>query len=231
MKFEYLDNLIDWEWWPLLIMERDFLSTVVRLFCFFGDDNLYDGKKKIRKVKDQFPIKVFGRDLLVNGEFVNELLGIDKVDGPKSIPHGFNYVKACQVVYKNKNLTEFVGDVKKFDVHTRILHLIITHTLNPRQGGHAVVNREYIFWLCKITQGNPLNLGEFIVQRMVKGVGWCKSVNDYMLPCGKFVSQLIEKVVGPFPRDELSEPGIGKAKIDKGDLKQMKFKYHPSRME
>lgn len=240
VKFAYLDDFIAWGWLDLMKMDRDILTDAVRLFYFFGDDNLYDAKKKkVGKLKDEFSTKVFGRDVVLNGELVNDLLGIKRVDGPRVAPSNFNYLEACKVVYKDANLRKVVLDVKKFDVDTRLLHLMLSHTINARQGGYADVNKDDIFWMYHIMIGNPPNLGELMVQRMVRGVGWCRSNDKYHLPFGKFVSALIEKIVGTIPKDELREPGIGKAIIDAGALKQMKFKkiqesgmwYKPRREE
>lgn len=62
---------------------------------------------------------------------------------------------------------------------------------------------------------------------MVKGVEWCRS-NDKkcVLPYGKFVSQMIEKLHGNIPTSELREPGIGLAMIDEAALKVMHFKFN-----
>lgn len=218
-------------------LERDVFPCAVRLFYFFCDTNEYDdkGKKKGSKFKDHFSTQVFGEEVEVDDVLINELLGIKHVSGPKSVPHDFNntskLVEACQLVYNDRDLTGFVNKVGKFDVHTRILHLMISHTFNPRQGGHVVVNKEDIFWMSQIMKGNPPNLREFIAQRMVKGIGWCRSNDKYLLPYGKFVSLMIEKINEVIPTDEERIPGIEMAKLGVAGLHLMKFKYDPVTFE
>lgn len=165
VKFKYLEDLKTWGWWDLLSMERDVFPCAIRLFYFFGDDHEYNdnGKRLETKYKDQFTIMVFGEEVVVNGELIIDLLGIKHTSGPSKVPNDFNntikVVEACRVAYNNEGLDSFVNKVGDFNIHARILHLMISHTLNARQGIHAIVNKEYVFWMSQIMMGNPPNLG------------------------------------------------------------------------
>lgn len=73
--------------------------------------------------------------------------------------------------------------------------------------------------------GTPPNLGEFIAQKMVKNVAYCRSAkNNFTLPYGRMVNTIIESIVEVIPREELREVKEGTRKLNESDLKNMKFK-------
>lgn len=97
---------------------------------------------------------------------LNRFLKIQKF----SIPSNFNIVEACRLVYKDPTMEGFVKKVNRFDVHTRLLHLMVAQTLNPRAENYAHVNNEEIYWLSRIIERKPSNVGEHIARRMVKAM-------------------------------------------------------------
>lgn len=237
VKFEYLDRLKSWGWWNLMSLNREILSEGVRLFYFFGDEHERNdrGQGLESRYKNQFTIMVYGEKVVINGALINDSLDITHRQGPTSIPPRFsstpNALHAAQVVFRNPYLTEFVSKPKDLDIHARILHLMITHTLNPRQGNHAVITKEDAFWMSHIMSGIPPNLSEFIAQKLVKGVEMCRNVEDNRgrggLPYGELVSFLIEKIHGTIPISELQEPVRGMAMLDVAGLGMMDFVQNP----
>lgn len=79
---------------------------------------------------------VYGEKVVVNGGLINDLLEITHRSGPSTIPRKFNCtrdaIEAAQVIFRNPNLNEFVSKPKDLDIHVRILHLMVSHTLNHR---------------------------------------------------------------------------------------------------
>lgn len=212
VKFEFLDNLKKWGWWKLLSLDNEIISEGVRILYHFGDDHQRNdrGQRLEARYKDQFTTMVYGERVVVNGDLINNFLGITERRGPKTIPtrsHSTpNALHAAQVIFRNPNLTEFVRKPKDLDIHARILHLMVSHTLNPRQGSHVVITKEVAFLMSHIMSDFPPNLGEFIAQKMVKEVEMCRSVEDNrggVLPFGKLVSALIEDIHGTILISEL----------------------------
>lgn len=236
VKFEYLNNLKRWGWWNLLSLDNEIMSEGVRLFYFFGDEHERNdrGQKLVTKCKGQFITKVYGQEVVVNGDLINDFLGITERRGPKTIPSRFHStpgaLTAAREIFKNQNLEAFVSKPKNLDIHARILHLMFTHTLNPRQGNHAVITKEDAFLMSHVMNGFPPNLGEFIAQKMVKRVEICRELDDNKgggLPFWKLVSSLIEYIHGTIPISEVREPARGMAPLDVAGLGVMDFIRDP----
>lgn len=150
VKFSYLEKFEEWGWWPLLASSRDILTDVAKVFYFFGNETEYNDKgKKMGLFKDSFVTKVFDVQIEITVKKINKMLGIKHVSRPKSIPHDFNFVEACRVVYDDPRITEFVGKVRKLNVRNRILHLMFSHTLIPKKGGMRTFPRKKIFGCIK----------------------------------------------------------------------------------
>lgn len=177
---------------------------LLRHSSFFGDDNEYnDDGVKVGTYKDHFSTKVLKKMIDVNSTMMNQFLGIRNTSGDTFIPRDFNLVASCRLVYKNEKISTFVDKVNDFDVHTHIPHLMIVETLNPRVGSYANMKQDEMFWLSRIIENRPPNLGEFIVRRMIKAIGrYQKDKNNNGLPFGRLVSHLIENNRCVIPRAE-----------------------------
>lgn len=88
-----------------------------------------------------------------------------------------------------------------------------------------MIIKEDAFWMAHIMSGNPPNLGDFIAQKLVKGVELCRSVEDKRggLPFGKLVSYLIEKIHGTILISEIQEAARGMAMLDVAGFGMMDF--------
>lgn len=203
MKFKFMKDFDKWGWLSLLTDQSVILFYVVKAFYYFSDNNCYvDGAKK-GSFAHKFITTVLNRDFVVDGKEINKILGIKSVRGDKEILRNFNYLKASRKIINDPTLADLVVDTKLFDVHIRILHLMVARTFNPRGGRYATVNKEELYWLSRIIEGNPPNLGEFIARKMVKTISYCAtSKNQYGLAYGKVVTWLIKSKRNPIPPHE-----------------------------
>ena len=120
ISFRFLDDLIAWNWWNLIDSHHDIWINAVRAFYFFGDNKNYDSdgaEKRGQEFSDCFSTTVLGIEFPVNGDVINELIGVRALGGEKSIPNNFDYIEACKIVYGNNNIVDFVDDVSKLDTH------------------------------------------------------------------------------------------------------------------
>lgn len=224
IEFKFMKDLQDWKWYDLLISNAVILPNCVRAFYFFGDNDNVDanGEKYGTKHIDQFINNVLGKQILINGDVVNDFLGLEK-QGESRIPSNFDFVRACRIVYGRPRLETWVDNVKWLDVHTRFLHLMVVQALVPRSGNYTSICPLDMYLMCKIIEKQPPNLGVFIARRMTKAIGWSHSTNKYKLPYGVIVSNLVRKEVGRIPRNEVTSEEVTVKKIQRRTLLKMDF--------
>jgi len=234
LKFRFLKDLEDWKWWKLISFNQDVYVNAVRMFYFCGDNQKYDAQGNVIKggeSDDEFTTKVLGKEFKVNAQLINELLGIEAGLGNDIIPENVSLVEACKVVYRNAGITEFVSDLGQFDLHTRLLHLLICQCFNMKKGSFALISRNEMFILYRIIQRSPPDLGSIIVRKMVQAVEWSKKVeNNHSLPYGKLVSRIVKHFCD-VPSNEAVEKEPTLPKINDAVIGRMNYTYDPRKQE
>lgn len=205
VNFKYLERLKSWGWWSVINDINTLLPNAVKSFYLFPDNNCYVNGDVNGSFASKIVTRILNTNIAVDGNKLNRLLGVKNVSGEKEIPRNFNQLEASMRIIDDNTLGEILVNTNRFDVHTRILHLMVAQSLNLRGGRHAHVNCDELYWMSRITDGNPPNLGEYIVKKMMKSIRYIAAEhNKYGLAYGKVMTRLIRSKVRVIPPRELT---------------------------
>lgn len=234
VKFMYLDRLKAWKWWNLIAMSENILVDVVRIFYFHGDAMVYnnDGIATDEKYDDHFRTHLLRDDFKVSENKVKHILGYGIHSGGESeMLVDFDLVRACQVVYDNDQILVFNSDTNMMDLYNRILHLMVSQTIDPRGGNLTTVSQYEIWIMYRIIMDTPSNLCRLIMKKMLDAASWCKlDLNKFRLPYGKIVTKIcISKF--DFHEKEVVDTKKGMTPIKRVSMVVMGFKENKETKE
>lgn len=141
------------------------------------------------------------------------------------MPRDFDLVRSSQIVYRNDNIVDFVSDINQMDLDNRILHLIVSQEINPKDGNFTMVSQEEICIMCQVIEKKPPSLCGLIVKKMLDAVKWSKmSSNTNGIPYGKLVLMMCrEKCI--IPEDAVMENRDAMAPFKDGSLMKMGYNF------
>ncbi|GLT86607.1 hypothetical protein SLE2022_047370 [Rubroshorea leprosula] len=211
--FPFLEDFKKWNWIQFLTMERNYYTSLVKVFYFNMDLNgsREDGSRHIvnHTGGNKFNSFVLGKEFEINDRIVKKAIGVRVANGCK-YDASFNDVEACKVVFEDNTLTRACFDINKLSMHRRLLHLIISYIINPRAGKHSGMTREDLWLMFKIITKDPPDLAHWIL-KCIKEI---RNKHAAKLAFGKVISKILDNTFGKHIHEEFtahsSETPIGK---------------------
>lgn len=131
---------------------------------------------------------------MVDVGVIEKALGVSPAhEGPDGAAPNYDCIEASRVITGNPYLTTRITDAKDLPPHLRILLVIISQNLNPRNGKHTTLTKRNIFWMYQILKKEPPNLSTVFLWTMKDAI-WKNEFENSCegLPYGKLVPKIIE---------------------------------------
>lgn len=236
--FPYLQDFESWGWMPMLSLKRKIYTYLVKVFYFNGVNKSYDHEENntdynnndVEQKLARFETYVLGTHMEMTRYVLQRAIG-ESIRGC-DYPDDYDVVGACRVIFRNPNLTQACFDTKDLSLHNRILHLIVTQSLNPRAGNFTRMSKEDVWWMHKIIIRDPPDLVGWMISHMQFAIKANKNETSTLgLPYGQVISEVLDDGgLGLELREEILEDALCQD-FTKKSLKQMGYVFDQERKE